>query len=115
MAFAVESQFDSVVSVAFAQHPVRDAGINQQVHSAMLEDSGADRFLDILATTDLHHHGFDALLSQQVGEHQAGGASAHDGDLSGDSCACHGFPRFVAYPGLLGSGDESGISVARVS
>ena len=49
VAFAVEAQFDAVVPVAVAQHPVGDAAVHQHVHGAVLQDAGTDRLLRSLA------------------------------------------------------------------
>src|SRR5437879_3250082 len=49
VAGAVEAEFNAVVRQAFVLQARADAGLNQQVHCALLEDAGADARLDVVA------------------------------------------------------------------
>jgi hypothetical protein len=96
VAFAVEAQFDPVVPVAVAKHAVGDAAVHEQVHGAVFQDARPDRFGYLLVAADLDDGGFDPRLGQQVGQHEAGRAGAHNGHLGSDELTWHGIPRFIA-------------------
>ncbi len=81
MAVSLEAQLDSVVDHAFAFQSVADSGFDEEVDRALLQNAGADTFLNIATTAIFNHHGFDSLQMQEMGKHQAGRSGAHDSDL----------------------------------
>ena len=76
-----EAQFGAVVRKALGVHPFAHAGLAQSLGGAVLENSGADAVLDIVAVAPLEDDGFDPLQVQQLAKHQTRGAGAHDAYL----------------------------------
>ena len=66
MARAREAQHDALVYEALPLHALPDAAIREQVDRALLEHSGADGGLDLLAGARLEYHRVDTLEVQQV-------------------------------------------------
>ena len=94
MGLAREAQPDAVVPHALAQHPVPDAGVDEQVHRPGLEDAGPQRRLDHGPVAQVHHHGVHAGPGEQVREHEASRTGADDGDLGAHACSlAHALPR----------------------
>ena len=61
-------------------HARAEARAVEQVHAALLQQSGPHPRLDPAARPALQHHALDAGAGEQVGEHEAGGAGADDPD-----------------------------------
>ena len=80
VASSVKAQVDAVVLVAVGVHPVADAGIDDRLDHAVLEDAGPVRCLDLLSGSGVDGHVVDATLGEQVGKHQASRARTHDSD-----------------------------------
>src|SRR2546426_159926 len=53
----------------------------QQVGRALLEHTGADTVLDVVAAAALEHHGLDPQAVKQVRERQSGRPGSDDADL----------------------------------
>ena len=60
MPAAVEAQLDAVMHEAFASHAVADARAEEQVHGALLQNTGADPLFHVLAALGLDDDGLDA-------------------------------------------------------
>ena len=66
--------------VALAEHAVRDVRVDQQPDAVPLEDARTDGLLDLDPTPVIDDDGVDAVLGQQVTQHQSGGSTADDAD-----------------------------------
>ena len=53
---SVKAQFDAVVLVPVGVHPVADAGIDDRLYHAVLEDAGPVRCLDLLSRSGVDGH-----------------------------------------------------------
>ena len=84
VAGSAEAQVDALVLVPGGEHPLRGAGVDEQVDAAMFEDPGPVGGPDGLVLAVVHHDAVDPGAGQQVGEHQPGGASADDADAGLD-------------------------------
>ncbi len=80
MAAAVEPQLDAVVAQPLAVHPLPRPGRAQDVHGALLQDSGALAPLDVGAVAALQDDRVDARVVEQTGEEESGGAGPDDPD-----------------------------------
>ena len=80
VASSVKAQVDAVVLVAVGVHPVADAGIDDRLDHARLQDAGPVRCLDLLSGSGVDGHIVDSTLGEQVGKHQASRARTHDAD-----------------------------------
>ena len=90
-----EAELDAVMNEPFTLHALADPRLDEQVDCLLLEHSGANALLDILATAVLEHDRFDAGKVQQVGKQETRRSGAHDADLCAktghrgvDSCPC---------------------------
>ncbi len=70
MPAAGEAQLNPMVYQSLPAHAVADSGRVQQVHRALLEHSGADSLLDVLAALGLDDHRIDAFEVEQVRKQQ---------------------------------------------
>ena len=77
---------EAAVGQAFAMHAVAGAGLVQQVDRHLFQHPCADTRLDVMAGVTLQHDAVDPGDMQQLGQQQAGRASADDCDLG-----AHGF------------------------
>jgi hypothetical protein len=66
---------------ALALQPVVQAEPVHKVGRRLLHHASPDAALDILAGSALQHHHVHPSLVEEMGEQQAGGAGADDGDL----------------------------------
>ena len=73
-------EVDALVLVTVGEHPVGDAGIEEQADAVAFEDAGAVRLFDLGAVADVDGDRVDAGEAEQVGEHQTGGAGPDDAD-----------------------------------
>ena len=80
---AKRPDLDPGVLVALAEHPVGDAGVDEQADAAGLEDSGADGLRDLGVRPVVDDHVVDPVAGEQVGQHQPGGSAADDADSGG--------------------------------
>jgi hypothetical protein len=72
---------DAAVELAFAVHPLGDAGVAQQLGRSLLQDAGADALLDVLARSILEDDALDSRQFEEPGEREARRARADDADL----------------------------------
>jgi len=93
IALAAEAKLDALVLVALAQDAIRDALMHEHPHSPLLEDPGAIGGLDLVTRPDLHDDAVDAASGEEMGEHEARGTCADDGD---------GDPRLAGHVRILG-------------
>jgi hypothetical protein len=97
------------VDDALAFHPVAQAHLVEQVDGALLEDSGANALLHVLARAILEDHRLYPALVQQMPQNESGGACADDPDLgaqfacqrSGQSPLLIGAAYYLSYPPCL--------------
>ena len=82
---AAEAEIDAVVEHAFALHARAHADLDQEVARPLLDQSGADAALDIVAAAVLQHDGLDARQMQEMRQHQPGRPGADDTDLRAHS------------------------------
>ncbi len=85
MGALAEAQIYAVVDEAFALEACADAGFFQQIHGALLEDTGAHAFLHVLAAAIFEDDRLDAVKVQQMRENQAGGPGSDDANLRAHS------------------------------
>src|SRR4051794_37877103 len=78
---AVETEMNAVVGEPLALHALAHASIDQEITRPLLDQTGADAALDIVAAAVLDDDRVDALEIHEVGEHEAGGPGADDSDL----------------------------------
>ena len=87
--FTVEAQVDAFVFVAAGLHAGVHAGFGQHFHGTGFEDASAVGVRDGFVIAFFDHDVLDALLGEQVGEHEAGGAAADDTYLGFFNGWCH--------------------------
>ena len=75
------AQVDAVVLEALAREPLADAELVHQVDGVLLEQTGADPALDVVAAAVLDDHALDPVAREQQREHQPSGTGADDPDL----------------------------------
>ena len=68
---AVDADIDAAVQNAFALHPIADAHVDEQIGGPVLDQSGADAVLDVIAAAVLDDDAVDAGKVQQPRQHQA--------------------------------------------
>src|SRR6185437_15920412 len=68
MALARETQLDPVVHEPFALQPLANAAFHEEVHRALLEDSGAHAMLHVLPAPKLEDDGFDSRAMEEMRE-----------------------------------------------
>src|SRR5262249_26155650 len=78
---AAECEIDAIMEHAFVLHAIADAGFDEQVARPLLDQSGTDAALDIVAAAILQDHTVDARAVEQMREHQPGGPGTDDTDL----------------------------------
>ena len=78
---AAEAEIDAIVEHSLALHARAHADFNQQVARPLLDQSGADAALDIVAAAVLQHDGLDARQMQEMRQHQPGRSCPDDTDL----------------------------------
>ena len=79
---------DLLVLLAEAAHDVTHGAGNQEIflHQAqLLEHSGANSFLHVVAAAGFQHHRFDSLEMQKMGQHQSRGTCSDNSDLCAHS------------------------------
>ena len=81
MSLARELELDAVMDEALAVQPLAGPGGGEEVDDPLLDDSGPDASLDVLATPVLDDDRVDALQMEQMTEREAGGAGSDDPDL----------------------------------
>jgi len=81
VALAGELQGDAVMDDAVALQPAGDAGLLEQIDRALLEHTGANPLLDVLAAAVLDYDGLDPCGLEQAGEREARRAGTDDCDL----------------------------------
>src|SRR5579863_8305466 len=91
-----EPESEPVVDQSFAQHPLADVRLHEQVHGALFQDAGADAAGDIIAAPAFEDDAVDAVLVQQLRQQKTRRAGADDRYLS----AGHGAPP-MEFPGSL--------------
>jgi hypothetical protein len=79
---------------AFLHHALAEAMGAEQLDGAMFEQSGAHTVLDVLARVLLEDYRLDALLGEEVGEHEARRSGTDDPDLR----VRHGPPPAAVLP-----------------
>src|SRR5262245_5258307 len=78
---AAECEIDAIMEHAFVLHAIADAGFDEQVARPLLDQSGTDAALDIVAAAILQDHTVDAHAVEQMREHQPGGPGTDNPDL----------------------------------
>ena len=76
-----EGEIDPVVEHCFALHAAADPGLDQEIARPLLDQTGADATLDVVAAAVLEHDRIDAFAVKKVREHQPGGPRPDDSDL----------------------------------
>ena len=66
---------------AFALHPLADADVDQKIDGPVLDQSGTDTVLDVVAAAVFDDDRFNAGEMQQPRQHQAGRPRADNSDL----------------------------------
>ena len=108
MTAVADADVEAFVHQAFARQSLADPGFLQQIDRALFEHAGADATKHILAGAPLEHDVVDALQLQQLGQQQARGARANNGDLrSHDS-----FFRVVERDAASGDGGADAAALA---
>src|SRR5215211_847171 len=88
VALAGELQLDSLVDEALAAQAIADAHLLEQVDGALLEHAGPDPALDVLAAARFQDDRIDSAEVEELRQHEAGGAGAHDPDLRPHQPSC---------------------------
>src|SRR6516164_8406686 len=78
---AAEGKVDAVVKHALAPHARADAGLDQEVARPLLDQTGADAALDVIAAAVFQDDALHALEVEKMRQHQPGGPGADDTDL----------------------------------
>src|SRR5262249_45415462 len=78
---AAEGKVDAVVEHALALHARADAGLDQEVARPLLDQTGADAALDIVAAAVFQDDALHALEVEKMRQHQPGGPGTNDTDL----------------------------------
>ena len=81
VALAVELEVDAAVDDALAVEPLRHARVAKEVDGALLEHSGSDPLLHVLARAVLEDDRLDPRPGEEPRERQARGPRSDDGDL----------------------------------
>jgi hypothetical protein len=89
---SAERQVDALVFVALAQHPIGNAGLDEQPDAVALQDAGANGLLDLQPGAGVHDDRVDAVERQQMRQHEAGRAATHDAHLGRCDLWCHANP-----------------------
>ena len=101
MRVATEAKVDAVMDEPFALHSLANAHFDKQISRVLFEEAGANALLTILAAARLEDDGIDTFEIQQVAEHEPGGTSSHNADLTAHmihiSKMC-GYPAGTAAP-----------------
>jgi len=100
---AGELEMDASVDDPLALHPLPHAELAQQVHGSLLEHTGADPALDVVAVARLEHDALDPGGLQQTGERQTGGAGTDDPDL-GSQLPSSSTTRWRTWKALFAAG-----------
>ena len=82
MALAVEGELHTFVDQPLAGEPIADAGFRQQVHGALLQQTGADAGAQVLGIAALQHHAVDAGEPEQPRQQQPRRPTAHNSNVS---------------------------------
>src|SRR5271156_6597019 len=85
MAVSQEAQLYPVMNQPLALQATADAGLDHQVHRALLQHAGPDAFLHVFAAARLDHHGVDTFQMQQVRKHQSRWSGADNSNLRAHS------------------------------
>ena len=83
VATALESQLHAVMHQALPAETFADASGTKQVYRSLLEDSGPDTLLRMLARAVLHDDAVDAFQVEQMREQQPSRPGAHDAHARG--------------------------------
>src|ERR1035438_23053 len=86
MKLATQTQFDSLVTEALALQALGDARVAQHFDACVLQNPCAHALLAIGALPCFQHDRCDAMLMEQMREHQAGRSCADDSDLGFKLC-----------------------------
>src|SRR5262245_19390996 len=78
---AAEGEIDAVVEHAFVLHAIADARFDEQVARPLLDQSGTDATLDIVAATVLQDHTVHARTVEQMRAQQPGRPGTDNTDL----------------------------------
>jgi hypothetical protein len=78
---ATEAQLNAAMKKALAMQAFANPSLGQQIDSSLLQNSGANARLDVLAARRFEDYGLYALQMQKVREHQTGWACSNDSDL----------------------------------
>src|SRR5919112_2973407 len=81
VAAPAEAQLDPLVDGPLAVHPLSDARLPQESRRLVLEHTGTDRRLHLLAAAQLEHDRLDALQVQQVREQRPRRSTSDDPNL----------------------------------
>jgi hypothetical protein len=84
----------AVVNVALAIHPPRQPVRAQHIDGGLLEYARPDARENVVAAVLLQHHARNAVAMQDLGQQQAGGTAADDGNL-GSHRLFHGAPQIL--------------------
>ncbi len=89
---AIDADINAPMQDAFALHPFADADVGQKIGGPVLDQSGADAVLDVIAAAVFEDDRFDAGEMQQPRQHQPGRPCSDNADLRahafspGDGC-----------------------------
>src|SRR5438034_607744 len=81
VALTGELDLDPVVNEPFPSEPLANADLVQQVDRSLLEHTGPDPVLNVLAAAVFEHDRVDALQMQKLRQHESGGTGTDDPDL----------------------------------
>src|SRR3981189_2692333 len=75
--------------MTITEHPIRDAGVDQEPDAVALKDAVALGVLYLVAAAGVDHHRLDAGEMQQVRQHETGWSPADDAHGGGGDDAGH--------------------------
>src|SRR5262249_41585685 len=94
---AAEGKVDAVVEHALALHAPADAGLHQQIARPLLDQTGADAALDIVAAAVFQDDALHALEGERKGEQARAGGPGAGESRRGAALLPPGGPRRYAH------------------
>ena len=103
MPLASELEVDATVDDPFAVQPLGDAELAEKIYGSLLEHTGADAVLDVVAVTRLERDALDARDLEQPREREPRRPGADDPDL-GSQLSSSSITRWKTWKALFAAG-----------